>query len=54
MHRLARTLGCPVVGTTKSLMPAHYGATGFDAAFSHILVATPRLPDPRRRLELKL
>jgi hypothetical protein len=39
MSRLARTLGVPVFGTTKTLIKSHFDRHGFNPAFEHILLA---------------
>jgi hypothetical protein len=39
MRMLARVLGLPVFGTVVPLVKSHFGAAGFDPAFSGILTA---------------
>jgi hypothetical protein len=38
MRLLAHTLRLPVYGTLKPLLKSHSNATGFDPAFSHLLI----------------
>jgi hypothetical protein len=44
---LAHVLGVPVYGTLKRLQRGHYGTTGFDPTFAHLLVAAHQLPHSR-------
>lgn len=50
MRRLSRTLGVPVYGSMKALMPSHYTPDGFNPKFEHILVEASQVAGPGTRL----
>ena len=43
LRMLAHTLGLPVFGTKKPLLKSHSNASGFDPAFTHILIEASAL-----------
>jgi hypothetical protein len=46
LRMLARTLGLPVFGTTRTLFKSHYDEHGFDPAFESVLVEARWLGPP--------